>query len=154
MDFHNLWATVSMKLVQRPVVIPAAKSRCHMMPLPPPHNGHLSPTATFFYPQGGHCGKSSTLTAKINVPVGKQKLLVYACNTAAAIFMEHWGWLKYQPSVTVLGIRLKEGERRKKYACLNSHCSVGIMLENGAFDCCGVALYMANRSIPVSFIVS
>ena len=107
-----------------------------------------------FYPQGGHCGKSSTLTAKINVPVGKQKLLVYACNTAAAIFMEHWGWLKYQPSVTVLGIRLKEGERRKKYACLNSHCSVGIMLENGAFDCCGVALYMANRSIPVSFIVS
>lgn len=53
-----------------------------------------------------------------NVPVGKQKLLVYACNTAAAIFMEHWGWLKYQPSVTVLGIRLKEGERRKKYACL------------------------------------
>ena len=121
---------------------------------PPPHNGQLSPTATFFYPQGGHCGKSSTLTAKINVPVGKQKLLVYACNTAAAIFMEHWGWLKYQPSVTVLGIRLKEGERRKKYACLNSHCSVGIMLENGAFDCCGVALYMANRSIPVSFIVS
>lgn len=87
-------------------------------PTPPPHNGHLSPTATFFYPQGGHCGKSSTLTAKINVPVGKQKLLVYACNTAAAIFMEHWGWLKYQPSVTVLGIRLKEGERRKKYACL------------------------------------
>lgn len=85
---------------------------------PPPHNGQLSPTATFFYPQGGHCGKSSTLTAKINVPVGKQKLLVYACNTAAAIFMEHWGWLKYQPSVTVLGIRLKEGERRKKYACL------------------------------------
>lgn len=147
MDFHNLWATVSMKLVQRPVVLPAAKSRCHMMPLPPPppHNGHLSRTATFFYPQGGRCGKSSTLTAKINVPVGKQKLLVYACNC---------GWLKYQPSVTVLGIRLKEGERRKKYACLNSYCSVGIMLANGAFDCCGVALYMANRSIPVSFIVS
>lgn len=97
---------------------------------PPPHNGHLSRTATFFYPQGGRCGKSSTLTAKINVPVGKQKLLVYACNTAAAIFMEHCGWLKYQPSVTVLGIRLKEGERRKKYACLNSYCSVGIMLAN------------------------
>ena len=123
-------------------------------PPPPPHNGHLSRTATFFYPQGGRCGKSSTLTANINVPVGKQKLLVYACNTAAAIFMEHCGWLKYQPSVTVLGIRLKEGERRKKYACLNSYCSVGIMLANGAFDCCGVALYMANRSIPVSFIVS
>ena len=68
--------------------------------------------------------------------------------------MEHCGWLTYQPSVTVLGIRLKEGERRKKYACLNSYCSVGIMLANGAFDCCGVALYMANRSIPVSFIVS
>ena len=123
-------------------------------PPPPPHNGHLSRTATFFYPQGGRCGKSSTLTANINVPVGKQELLVYACNTAAAIFMEHCGWLKYQPSVTALGIRLKEGERRKKYACLNSYCSVGIMLANGAFDCCGVALYMANRSIPVSFIVS
>lgn len=81
-------------------------------------------------------------------------MLSYACNTTAAIFVEHWGWLKCQPSVTVLGIRLKEGERRKKYACLNSHCSVGIMLANGAFDCCGVALYMANRLIPVSFIVS
>ena len=29
---------------------------CHITPLPP-HNGHLSTTATFFCPQGGHCGE-------------------------------------------------------------------------------------------------
>ena len=29
---------------------------CHITPLPP-HNGQLFTTATFFYPQGGCCGK-------------------------------------------------------------------------------------------------
>ena len=32
------------------------KKRCHITPLPP-HNGHLSTTATFFCPQGGRCGE-------------------------------------------------------------------------------------------------
>ena len=29
---------------------------CYITP-PPPHKGHLSTTATFFCPQGGHCGE-------------------------------------------------------------------------------------------------
>ena len=32
------------------------KNYCHIMPLPP-HNSHLSKTATFFCLQGGHCGE-------------------------------------------------------------------------------------------------
>ena len=61
--------------------IPQAESHCHITPLPP-YNGHHSTTATFFCPQGSHCGEVrlyQELTAPIPILLYFQTMSFFKC---------------------------------------------------------------------------
>ena len=61
--------------------VPQAETQCHITPLPP-YNGHHSTTATFFCPQGSHCGEVrlyQELTAPIPILLYFQTMSFFKC---------------------------------------------------------------------------